>query len=330
MARKAQLVTEEQFKNLVIEYVSNLSDDDLEEFDHDLLTSLMNGDIYDTMTTLVMMSTLKKVENDWSKIAFDLENCYIDPADKQDHWELGFQTLNTGFTYLGVIAGGDWEHPVYAIIYHDGNTFRGYVPTKGNCFNPITKTAFGSEYAEIEDEVDEIELRYKGLKALGIDVDSMTEDAIDKAVSQLDFDFVSIRKDIEARIAVDGVYSKQINTSKIESVIEKVKKTEYTIDIESYGGNGTKVIVYGKTPIPLDDPFAYQPEKSEYHEVISVYEYKHMVDIAKEMLKENMGLVDFITIAEQSDNVENLVSSAKRSIMAKRVAEASRKLFGDD
>jgi hypothetical protein len=330
MARKAQLVTEEQFKSLVIEYVSNLSDDDLEEFDSDLLTSLMNGDIYSTMTTLVMMSTLKKVESDWSKIAFDLENCYIDPADKNDHWELGFQTLNNGFTYLGVIAGGDWEHPVYAIIYHDGNTFRGYVPTKGNCFNPVTKTAFGSEYAEIEDEVDEIELGYKGLIALGITVDSMSETDIFKAYDLLDFDFVSIRKDIESRIALSGVYSSQIDTLKIESVIEKVKKMEYTFDIESYGGNGQTVVVYGKSHIPYDDPFAQQPTKSEYHEVISVYEYKHMVNIAKEMLKEKMSLEDFITIAEQSDNVENLVSAAKRSIMTKRVAEASRKLFGDD
>lgn len=342
MARKAKLVTEEQFKNLFIQYVSKMSDESLQDyFDSESLTEIKNGNIFNAIATLCMDSSLGKVYDDWSKIDFDLENFYADPRDSTEDWHLGFQQLNNGFTYVGVVAGGDWEFPVYAIIYHDGTTFRGYIPTKGNTYNTVTKSAFGSESNFETDTETEFDLIKKGLAVKGADVSNATESNIYELYEQyLVFDYVSIKNDIEERIALDGEYKKPIDVSKMDKVIEKVielekaeessQVTDDKVTEEIDLGNGKKVVlVYGKSHIPHDDPFEEAP-KSEYHEVISVYEYKHMVDIAKEMLKENMSLSDFINIAETSDNVEDLVSAAKRLIMNKRVSEAARKLFGDD
>lgn len=330
MARKAKLVTEEQFKNLFIQYVSKMSDELLQEyFDSESLTQIKNGNIFNAIATLCMDSSLGKVFDDWSKIDFDLENFYADPRHSNEDWQLGFQQLNNGFTYIGVIAGGDWEYPIYAIIYHDGTTFRGYVPTKGNTYNTVTKSAFGNENNFETDTEKEFDLIKKGLATKGADVSNVTEDKIHELYdSHLVFDYVSIKKDIEARIALDGKYDKAIDVSKMDKIIEQVVELEKEEELDL--GNGKKVVlVYGKSHIPYDVPFAEAP-KSEYHEVISVYEYKHMVDIAKEMLKENMSLSDFINIAETYGNVEDLVSAAKRLIMNKRVSEAARKLFGDD
>ncbi|MDB5036981.1 MAG: hypothetical protein JWQ35_509 [Bacteriovoracaceae bacterium] len=42
-------------------------------------------------------------------------------------------------------AGGDWENPVFFIIYWDGKALRGYIPTKGNLWNTDTKQAYGND-----------------------------------------------------------------------------------------------------------------------------------------------------------------------------------------
>lgn len=78
------------------------------------------------------------------KVKFDFENF--------DHGEnltapqglLGFQTLPNGLQILGCRAGGDWEHPVYFIIYWDGKKLRLYVPTRGNPWNTDTREAYGN------------------------------------------------------------------------------------------------------------------------------------------------------------------------------------------
>lgn len=53
-------------------------------------------------------------------------------GDESDDNLLGYHTLQSGLSFLGVSANGDWECPVCFIIYHDGSELRGYVPDKGN------------------------------------------------------------------------------------------------------------------------------------------------------------------------------------------------------
>lgn len=324
MARKAQLVTEEQFKNLVVQYTLNLKDEQLEDIgiDSECLSDVKNGNIFPLLHNLVMDDLLTKVSEDWQKVDFDLENLYLNQADYSgSEWQLGFQQLGTGFTYIGVMAGGDWEHPVYAIIYHDGKAFRGYIPTKGNTYNPVTKTAFGSEHAELDDVDDEVELRRKGLIALGIPINGNSEDDIDNAYQLLGIDNIAIRKDIESRILLEGEYTKSIDLSKLDKLIDKVKEAELA-EQKSYE---EKVANYRNTSV------VYVADgKSEYKEVISVYEYKHMVDAAKALLNSDMTLSDFVEISEKSDSVEELIAAANRMIMNKAVKEAAKKLFGED
>ena len=91
---------------------------------------------------------------DLQKVDFDGENS-ADSADEvfQDELKsiMGLNTLDNGLTYWGMEAGGDWEHPVYFIIYWDGENLRGYVPKDGNVWNYKTKSAFGNDGTSYED-----------------------------------------------------------------------------------------------------------------------------------------------------------------------------------
>lgn len=48
---------------------------------------------------------------------------------------------------VGCAAGGDWEYPVFFIVYmdHDGVTLRSYIPKNGNTWNHDTESAFGND-----------------------------------------------------------------------------------------------------------------------------------------------------------------------------------------
>ena len=84
------------------------------------------------------------IEKDLSKCSWDTEN--------HDSW---METLPNGMVYEAHSAGGDWESPVYFIIYWDGKKLRGYIPTDGNPWNRTTKMAFGNpeEYsARVKDD----------------------------------------------------------------------------------------------------------------------------------------------------------------------------------
>lgn len=83
---------------------------------------------------LLMEELVPDVEKDWSKIDFSTENMDV-TAEK---------LTPDGVPYLRIRAGGDWEHPLIAIIYFDGKKLRGYVPKDGNSYNHQTKAAFGN------------------------------------------------------------------------------------------------------------------------------------------------------------------------------------------
>ena len=93
---------------------------------------------------------LDTVEKDLSEIYFSSENKFtskdITPTiDTSTPNLLGINTLENGLTFLGCMAGGDWEYPLFFIIYFDGKDLRGYVPCYGNPVNLDFKCAFGSE-----------------------------------------------------------------------------------------------------------------------------------------------------------------------------------------
>lgn len=85
------------------------------------------------------------------KVKFDLENVSCDASNFGPKSLLGYHTEND-LTWCGFSAGGDWEHPVFFMVYWDGKKVRGYVPTNGNPWNSITKEAYGND--EKQDLVD--------------------------------------------------------------------------------------------------------------------------------------------------------------------------------
>ena len=83
-----------------------------------------------------------EVRKDISKVDFSFENF----SCKKGHGGgpqglMGPTTLSNNLTFIGCAAGGDWEYPVFFIVYHDGQKLRGYIPKDGNTWNAKTKQA---------------------------------------------------------------------------------------------------------------------------------------------------------------------------------------------
>ena len=92
-----------------------------------------------------------KLQSDLYKVVFSWENCDwngedFDMLEGKASQILGYHHLDNGLEYFGILAGGDWEIPLFFIIYTDGKKLRAYIPTYGNSFNAELGTAIGSEY----------------------------------------------------------------------------------------------------------------------------------------------------------------------------------------
>ncbi|MFA5314047.1 MAG: hypothetical protein WC375_12165 [Methanomassiliicoccales archaeon] len=109
-----------------------------------------SADIYFLYSDTDWKDLTPQIKVDLKNVEFDLENTelivgnIVRPASEMKRI-MGFQTLSNGMTFLGIIAGGDWEFPIYFIIYWDGSELRGYIPKDGNSWNPINHKAIGND-----------------------------------------------------------------------------------------------------------------------------------------------------------------------------------------
>lgn len=87
----------------------------------------------------------RKIDKDL-KVEFDFENydCFGESYNSSLKKIIGFHTLNNGFSFLGISAGGDWESPVFFILYWDGTSIRAYIPKDGNTYNEKEMSAYGN------------------------------------------------------------------------------------------------------------------------------------------------------------------------------------------
>lgn len=107
-----------------------------------------------------------KIIKDLSKVNFDTENIDASStafgkspnANEGIEKLIGLHTLENGLSYLGITAGGDWEYPIFFMIYSDGQDLRGYIPKEGNTWNSANKSAFGND-----EEADVQGLKLRGL-----------------------------------------------------------------------------------------------------------------------------------------------------------------------
>ena len=170
------------------------------------LTAKINAAYNDDTYTSIFDIT-PQVKKDLSKVQFDLEN--ITMVDGFGYSLTGYHTLPNGMTFLGVAAGGDWEVPVFAILYFDGKKLRGYIPTKGNAWNRITKRAFGNANFDIIPNED-----YIALEKLGLFGDLSDEEKEE------------LKKEIDSNEWADGLINEEWLIQDIQERIQKAQPNQ--------------------------------------------------------------------------------------------------------
>lgn len=212
MGRNAVKITQEELKHKIFEIIKKHPDceDDFEDGEE--------PDNYNVASFFGYAH--KKVMDDISKVCFDFENSECNTRSnphtrKSPDTLMGLHTLDNGFTFWGMWAGGDWEYPVFFIVYWDGKGLRGYVPEDGNVYNKVFKTAFGSE-GEYGDKTEVVASdRKKTLEMFpnyADEINKMFDDneydeIMDKMfdwaqLPEKDFDWKKIEQDIKGRIKV--------------------------------------------------------------------------------------------------------------------------------
>lgn len=148
--RQAARITTDQLKQIMVSEYNNAPS--VKQFNAPYDENSY-PDIGQAVTDLVAVLSYEnpKIIQDCSNIDFDLENldasspAVFGYAGDQGADLCGLHTLPSGLTFCGAIAGGDWEQPLFYIIYYDGKDLRAYIPIKGNVVNCDTLSAFGSE-----------------------------------------------------------------------------------------------------------------------------------------------------------------------------------------
>ena len=127
--RQAPAISEKEYLDKLTDFVEQYK----EEYDD------TSGAIWGPALKIIRrMYTDKKSENwikkDFKGIHFDWENYDI----------VGDVRTAKGIPYQLFYAGGDWEIPVYFMVYYDGKRIRVYVPTVGNTWRQDLKQALGN------------------------------------------------------------------------------------------------------------------------------------------------------------------------------------------
>ena len=146
---------------------------------------------------------LKKVEFDFENVIDEKEHKWLgdkyadDPIDCIKNQFLGYNTLSNGLSFLGMLAGGDWEQPVHFIIYWDGKKLRAYIPKKGNYWNTDTKQAYGNNE---QADSDNIRKNFPHLIDPAYEEDGDVQFFESDVVDYNDEDYSQMIEDIKSRI----------------------------------------------------------------------------------------------------------------------------------
>ena len=146
--RQAPAISEKEFLDRLTDFVEQYKED----YDD------RSGAVWGTAIKIIRrMYTDKKSENwikkDFKGIKFDWENYDI----------VGDVRTTKGIPYQLFNAHGDWEIPVYFMVYYDGKKIRVYVPTVGNTWRQDLKQALGNVYKAQRDIKSDDEYVYEEL-----------------------------------------------------------------------------------------------------------------------------------------------------------------------
>jgi hypothetical protein len=84
-----------------------------------------------------------EVISDWSRVTTTLNEISTGEMIEEVPELKGTFQLDNGVSVIGMDLGFAEHHPVFAVIYHDGYEFRGYIPDRGNVYNRDRHAAFG-------------------------------------------------------------------------------------------------------------------------------------------------------------------------------------------
>ena len=101
---------------------------------------IVDDHAYDTLELRDCVDLQKMVQKQIKDLSF--ENINTITNDGSFYQELlGPQSISD-FNYLGCSAGGDWQYPVYFIIYQNKDSLRVYIPKDGNVFDTKTNMTY--------------------------------------------------------------------------------------------------------------------------------------------------------------------------------------------
>ena len=139
------------------------------------------------------------------RVEFDFENYYYenDPGYRPAGHLLGPRYFGK-IPGVGCYAGGDWEHPLFFIVYldEDGQTLRAYIPKEGNIWNHKTNSAFGNDSESDASflkgwlKTHRPDITQEEIGSWGDDTDDTTENA------RVMFNEADLIKDIEENLTV--------------------------------------------------------------------------------------------------------------------------------
>ncbi len=141
------------------------------------------------------------IAKDLAKVRFDSENLTFSPEERPDLANLiGYHTTSSGLSYLGVVTGGDGEIAIFYLLYWDGSKVRGYIPARGNLWNPETGEPYG---ADVLGDIENLQAQNPAWANLNSD----------DILGKLNFDLTKLADDISANIC--SAFSEVGRNSKI-------------------------------------------------------------------------------------------------------------------
>jgi hypothetical protein len=177
--RTAKKISIDDFKKLLLDCsLKNDEDGNLKE-----LIDESSSDIYNSWQFLKGILSSSTIFKDLQKVYVDTENYEIIEIEERE-----------GLTYLSAWVGGDWEVPVFIIVYWDGKKLRGYIPKYGNAWNPLTNEALGNNWTDKYDlakgeeaGLDNILLKKYQItgELYDIDIDFCEEDCLEDCLCRI-------------------------------------------------------------------------------------------------------------------------------------------------
>lgn len=190
------------------------------------LNDICSAEGYDSPADIVACDEAVDIAD---TVQYSVENCSADDiavreiAGRESSL-YGYHEIN-GFPFYGYNAWGDWEVPVYGIIYMKNDDDRPfmYTPIKGNSYNPKYNSAYGNndDYDDGEDAVLDYDAIVEDIKvAFNLSTPAATGEAAESLSEIVD----DIDELVEAVSALSDEAVEDILREGMKGIVEKISE----------------------------------------------------------------------------------------------------------